>query len=265
MANSSSSYSTQKSYHVPIDSSTRHVQLSTSAWHVLEQPPPPTLREILNAYKSKGDGDREMLLAMLNAKSSEDQRIAAIATLHHKLLEHPTSQETHQVSSPSYTSNRDGSPYYQPSQQTTSQSYHHSSSLPRTSPSASPQTVTLPPIHVVGQQNSHKRSRSSQSPHSSSSYKRRHSNRDFDHSMAPNSSSNEQLPPSPPSSSPGRSTACSELAAHSQSRGDAMAIGSLLSSEQERDSEWPSRTSAERDRDREPATYHANKQSKVFG
>ena len=38
-----------------------------------KQPPPPTLREILEAYKARGDGDREMLLAMLNAKSSEDQ------------------------------------------------------------------------------------------------------------------------------------------------------------------------------------------------
>lgn len=37
------------------------------------QPPPPSLREILEAYKARGDGDREMLLAMLNAKSSEDQ------------------------------------------------------------------------------------------------------------------------------------------------------------------------------------------------
>lgn len=39
----------------------------------VSQPPPPSLREILEAYKARGDGDREMLLAMLNAKSSEDQ------------------------------------------------------------------------------------------------------------------------------------------------------------------------------------------------
>ena len=61
-----------------------------STWHVLEQvniplpplpvfpssslqPPPPSLREILGAYRSKGDGDRDMLIAMLNAKSAEDQ------------------------------------------------------------------------------------------------------------------------------------------------------------------------------------------------
>ncbi|KAH7883830.1 hypothetical protein F5I97DRAFT_1930058 [Phlebopus sp. FC_14] len=58
-----------------------------SAWHFLEQPPPPTLREILGAYRSRGDGDRDMLLAMLNAKSAEDQRIAAVASLHRTLLD----------------------------------------------------------------------------------------------------------------------------------------------------------------------------------
>jgi hypothetical protein len=37
------------------------------------QAPPPSLRDILAAYKSRGDGDRDMLIAMLNAKSAEDQ------------------------------------------------------------------------------------------------------------------------------------------------------------------------------------------------
>lgn len=37
------------------------------------QPPPPSLREILTAYRTKGDGDRDMLLAMLSAKTAEDQ------------------------------------------------------------------------------------------------------------------------------------------------------------------------------------------------
>ncbi|KAI1797603.1 hypothetical protein LXA43DRAFT_981224 [Ganoderma leucocontextum] len=59
----------------------------SSSWRVLEQAPPPTLREILEAYKAKGDGDREMLLAMLNAKSSEDQRLASFATLHRTMLD----------------------------------------------------------------------------------------------------------------------------------------------------------------------------------
>jgi hypothetical protein len=39
----------------------------------LDTQPPPTIREILAAYKAKGDGDREMLIAMLQAKSAEDQ------------------------------------------------------------------------------------------------------------------------------------------------------------------------------------------------
>lgn len=39
----------------------------------LSQQPPPSLRDILGAYKANGDGDREMLLAMLNAKTAEDK------------------------------------------------------------------------------------------------------------------------------------------------------------------------------------------------
>ncbi|OBZ79036.1 hypothetical protein A0H81_00492 [Grifola frondosa] len=58
-----------------------------STWHVLDQQPPPSLREILDAYKSKGDGDRDMLMAMLNAKSAEDQRLASIASLHRTMLD----------------------------------------------------------------------------------------------------------------------------------------------------------------------------------
>ncbi|KAG6832252.1 hypothetical protein H0H92_004217 [Tricholoma furcatifolium] len=49
----------------------RHM-LST-AFSIVEQTPPPSLREILTAYRNKGDGDRDMLLAMLNAKAAEDQ------------------------------------------------------------------------------------------------------------------------------------------------------------------------------------------------
>lgn len=40
---------------------------------LLQQPAPPSLRELLEAYSQKGNGDRELLLAMLAAKSSEDQ------------------------------------------------------------------------------------------------------------------------------------------------------------------------------------------------
>ncbi|CAG8591712.1 12397_t:CDS:10, partial [Acaulospora colombiana] len=38
-----------------------------------DQPPAPSLREVLGAYRIKGDGDREMLLTILNAKAAEDQ------------------------------------------------------------------------------------------------------------------------------------------------------------------------------------------------
>ncbi|OCH96681.1 hypothetical protein OBBRIDRAFT_830082 [Obba rivulosa] len=58
-----------------------------STWHILEQAPPPSLRDILDAYRSKGDGDRDMLMAMLNAKSAEDQRLAALASLHKTMLD----------------------------------------------------------------------------------------------------------------------------------------------------------------------------------
>ncbi|KAK7468635.1 hypothetical protein VKT23_003140 [Stygiomarasmius scandens] len=71
-----------------------HDSLVASARSTLDQPPPPTLREILAAYRSKGDGDRDMLLAMLNAKAAEDQRIAQSASLHRALLEEHYSQAT---------------------------------------------------------------------------------------------------------------------------------------------------------------------------
>lgn len=68
------------------------------------QSPPPSLREILGAYKSRGDGDRDMLLAMLHAKSAEDnvrrvcvrphpsclsflQRLASSASLYQAMLD----------------------------------------------------------------------------------------------------------------------------------------------------------------------------------
>ncbi|CUA72287.1 hypothetical protein RSOLAG22IIIB_00952 [Rhizoctonia solani] len=58
-----------------------------TTWHALSQAPPPSLREILTAYNSKGEGDREMLVALLNAKSAEDQRLASLATLHQTVLQ----------------------------------------------------------------------------------------------------------------------------------------------------------------------------------
>lgn len=57
------------------------------AYSCLLQTPPPSVREILSAYNSKGEGDREMLIALLNAKSAEDQRLAAVAAMHQTVLQ----------------------------------------------------------------------------------------------------------------------------------------------------------------------------------
>ncbi|CCO26082.1 hypothetical protein BN14_00099 [Rhizoctonia solani AG-1 IB] len=58
-----------------------------TTWHALSQAPPPSLREILTAYNTKGEGDRDMLVALLNAKSAEDQRLASLASLHQTVLQ----------------------------------------------------------------------------------------------------------------------------------------------------------------------------------
>ncbi|KAL5535221.1 hypothetical protein ACEPAF_3315 [Sanghuangporus sanghuang] len=75
--------------------------LYSSSWSALDGPSPPTLREILTAYKQKGDGDREMLLAMLNAKSAEDQRIASQLSLRRSMIE--INKYTLESRSPSYS------------------------------------------------------------------------------------------------------------------------------------------------------------------
>jgi hypothetical protein len=51
--------------------------------------PPPSLREVLGAYNTKGDGDRDMLLAVLSAKTAEDQ-VSARPSKPCSLLTHPT-------------------------------------------------------------------------------------------------------------------------------------------------------------------------------
>ncbi|KAF8527900.1 hypothetical protein BU17DRAFT_81139 [Hysterangium stoloniferum] len=225
----------------------RAQHLYNSAWHVIiDQPPPPTLREILSAYRSKGDGDRDMLLAMLNAKSAEDQRIAALATLHQKLIELP------QPHAPKPHIHDHIFPHPMPPPH----HYHYPPPPPlsRVSPTASPRDLPLPSVqppqnlnenaaqapapHSNPNSNPRKRARTSSSP---PPLKRRHSGQ---------SSESTELPPSPPFSSPGRSTlGPPELVAHPPSR-DAMAIGSLLASDtHDQDTEWHSRTSSERDRD----------------
>ncbi|KAE9410739.1 hypothetical protein BT96DRAFT_870483 [Gymnopus androsaceus JB14] len=62
-------------------------EILREALRTLDQPPPPTLHDILQAYRTKGDGDRELLLAMLNAKRSEDSRLAESYGLHRSILD----------------------------------------------------------------------------------------------------------------------------------------------------------------------------------
>ena len=69
--NGSASASASGSGNGPVSADLR--SLYSSSLSALDTTPPPTLREILTAYKQKGDGDRDMLLAMLNAKTAEDQ------------------------------------------------------------------------------------------------------------------------------------------------------------------------------------------------
>jgi len=61
---------------------------------ILHQPSPPSLRELLEAYSVKGNGDRELLLAMLSAKSSEDQRLAAVIQSHQTLIQAHAAAQT---------------------------------------------------------------------------------------------------------------------------------------------------------------------------
>jgi hypothetical protein len=173
------------------------------------------------------------------------QRIAAMATLHQKLLDvrlmtqplHPDRvPPTHDYHPTSRQPSTSAS--YQPASTSNSA---HSPHLPQISPSGPDDVdVTLPSV-----QSPRKRARTSRSP---TPLKRKRSEQRPDDQPVPPS---EQLPPSPPFSSPGRSTLGPELAAHPPAR-DAMAIGSLLSSgshQQETDSDWPSRTSSERERE----------------
>ncbi|CAE6433502.1 unnamed protein product [Rhizoctonia solani] len=70
-----------------------------STFQALSQSPPLTIREILGAYSTKGEGDREMLVALLNAKSAEDQRIAAMTALQQTVLQMQHSLALAQVQS----------------------------------------------------------------------------------------------------------------------------------------------------------------------
>jgi hypothetical protein len=77
MSHTHTPHSTHPKTKTKIKTKTNTVQLLQNALdelvQILQQPGPPSLRELLEAYSQKGNGDRELLLAMLNAKSSEDQ------------------------------------------------------------------------------------------------------------------------------------------------------------------------------------------------
>ncbi|TCD70659.1 hypothetical protein EIP91_002380 [Steccherinum ochraceum] len=211
----------------------------TSTWHVLDQPPPPTLREILGAYKSKGDGDREMLLTMLNAKSAEDQRIASTVSLHRTMLE---MYNTPVPPTSSQTQDSHASHIYQPHFPTPppTTSYHNSPPLPPHPYSSShPQTESS----VRHQRQSIQDSRSRERDHGrespiliAPSRKRRRSSR----SPPPPSREHRSRPmiavsdtrPTPPHDLP--LSPYSSSSTHGSSHGsprsrESMAIGSLLS------------------------------------
>lgn len=238
-----SSYPPADYSHLPPHPSLDHTRLVMSTWHVLEQvsipsppfspfphlhfqPPPPSLREILGAYRSKGDGDRDMLIAMLNAKSAEDQvgaipstlsavltyeqRMAAVASLHRTLLDlyttdakiSPAPLQHYPLSSPHINSPKD-------KRHTLELSNGHESAF-RSAPSS-----REPPHHP---QPPRKRQRFSRSPALSS------------HPDACSSNpSSRDLPPSPYSSR-------SDSEEYSPRSRTSMAIGSLLSSGAGRDS-----------------------------
>jgi len=190
----------------------------SSTLHVLEQAPPPSLREVLGAYQSKGDGDRDLLIAMLNAKSSEDQRMASVAALHRTLLEiyhtppvaplhplhmHPSADFHSPHSIPLSPPNHEIKPMH-----------NVGDSDSGCSPSSSPTTTREAPAPPASALPSQKRQRTS---HDSSP-----------HHTKPNEShvsmKHGSLPPSPHSSSRSNS------AEYSPRPRASMAIGSLLSS-----------------------------------
>lgn len=227
--------------HIP---SLDHKRLLSSTWHVLDQvcvlplprshlililpqPPPPSLREILGAYKSKGDGDRDMLIAMLNAKSAEDQvgliflspltrphsvqRMAAIASLHKTLLDLCTTEPNVSLVPPTRQYPL-SSPHIN-----TSKDIRHSTELPSAHDSAH-RSVSSPRDPPHQPQPPRKRQRYSRSPVPSPHQDTRSSH-----------PSSRDLPPSPYSSR-------SDSEEYSPRSRAPMAIGSLLSSGAGRDS-----------------------------
>ncbi|ETW87550.1 hypothetical protein HETIRDRAFT_413862 [Heterobasidion irregulare TC 32-1] len=188
----------------PPQSLNKPERLISSTWQILEQPPPPSLREILGAYRTRGDGDREMLMAMLNAKSAEDQRIASMASLHRSMLEY------YQLVPPSAHQSPNDHPYLE-----SFGAYSHPGLSPQSNgnPSSYSPRINKEPHRSSHTVHPRKRHRTSESPHANH------------HSVprAPTPSSPPQLPSSPYSSTRSDST---QHSPHSRS---AMDIGSLLS------------------------------------
>ncbi|KAK7064522.1 hypothetical protein R3P38DRAFT_3339788 [Favolaschia claudopus] len=216
-----SHYSGPSRYHPSYGPDPSLGRVVSSASSILDQPPPPTLRDILGAYKANGDGDRDMLLAMLNAKAAEDQRLASIAALHRSMLEVYQTQPLemngshHHHYPPKYTPSpplRDARPQRNV--------YHHIPSVSRSPPPSHART-SLPSIRAPSPRLEHrrKRARSSHSPPPPRSA-RRHE---------PPSDSRSELPPSPYSSSG------SDSAGYSPRSRGSMTIGSLLSTGPPRD------------------------------
>lgn len=177
----------------------------SSTWHVLEQIPPPSLREVLGAYNSKGDGDRDMLIAMLNAKSAEDQRMASVAALHQTLLE--TLHHTPRSHLPL--------PHFHVQHSTRSYPAPHSIScsppIHEMKPASNVNSLKRSPPRKEAPSQSPKRQRTSPSPHRSSS-SQSYSFVRHEHPSSPHSSSR------------------SDSAEYSPRSRASMAIGSLLSS-----------------------------------
>ncbi|KAK1220953.1 hypothetical protein PQX77_016249 [Marasmius sp. AFHP31] len=131
-----------------------------AANQILSTPPPPSLRDILTAYRTKGDGDREMLLAMLNAKSAEDNRLAQTASLQRTLLE-VYNQPLPPIESTSRKRPRESSPppphhHHNPS----SMMYPYRTRVPLSPYSEEPHSPPIEPLARVAPRTSSTRSRS---------------------------------------------------------------------------------------------------------
>lgn len=210
------------SHILDIDDKSQVKHLVSSASTVLNQPPPPTLREILGAYNSRGDGDRDMLLAMLNAKTAEDQRLASVASLHRTMLEVCSTAASEQLPppnnfypTPNFTNSpplHDEKPYLSPSQR-----------------SRSPYPPSRHSIRDLPNHNSHSSPRKRHRLSSPSPPPNHHTHpSSYDPQLLSQPSHHPQpqdrLPPSPYSSSR------SDSAEYSPRSRASMAIGSLLSS-----------------------------------